>query len=344
MAERFPIIGDLIDFFLAKEAAEEQKNITDKFGKKIGNLKNYEFSDRELQPYFQDIPDDVKYELVKSDPEMRAKQLAALEKMQSIADGRAESQGEAQRELARMRAEQLAQSQQEGIQQQMASRGVGGSGLEFALKGQSGQQAANRAYMGGLQSAAQGALERMQSQQAYQQGLGNLRAQDTDLSARNSDIINRFNAYNADRQLAAQNANTGMKNQFQMYNRQRGDRNEMATKDFEVNRLKTYMSMIPDQRADVARYYQPMFNINDAWSRAMGQMLAMGVGGGMGGDIGGGLGGGMGQMAGQAAGTKMAGQAMESPSYYQQQGGYNQPVPTGQYMKPEWMYSSGGYG
>lgn len=325
---RFPIVGDVIDALLATEAASENRKITQEAMERLGGMQNYNFSDEQLRPHYLDVPDDVKYSNVSIDPELRAKQMAALQQMQDISEGRIASQGSYERELARRGAEQLARQREEGVLQQAQMRGMGGSGMEFALRAQAGQNAANQAQMGGMQSAAQAALERLQSQQSYQQGLGNLRAQDTDLSARNSDIINRFNAYNADRQLNARQYNNMLPGQIQAANLARKDRNNIATTNFEANRVGAMNNMLGEQRGDVGRRYQPAFALNNAFSEQMGNMLAQGVGGDIGGQMGGQMGGGMGAMMGQQAGTQLMNQGMQQP-------GYNNVQP------PGWGYNNG---
>lgn len=329
----------VINAIIGGEAAREQDEKT-QAAKKLFSLGGHGFSDEDLKAFYAMDPERIEGKQVEIDPELRRKQMAALEALQAISDGRIESQGAAQRQAARMQAEQIAAGRDAAIQQQMSSRGVGGSGMEFALRGQSGQQAANMAGQMGMQGAAQSALERLQSQNAYQSGLGNLRAQDTDLAMRNSDIINRFNQYNADRQNAANMYNTNLQNQLGQFNLNRKDRNKVYDKESAFKNASALAGLLPAEKSDVGQKYQVMMNLSNEYGQMLEQMAAAGAGGSFGGDIGGAMGGQMGSQMGSQAGAQMAQQMMQPR---QQQGGYNQPVPQWGYMNPNMMYSSGGY-
>ena len=144
----------VINAIIGGEAAREQDEKT-QAAKALFSLKGHGFSDDDLKAFYAMDPERIEGKQVEIDPELRRKQMAALEALQAISDGRIESQGEAQRQAARMQSEQVAAGRDAAIQQQMSSRGVGGSGMEFALRGQSGQEAANRAGQMGMQGAAQ---------------------------------------------------------------------------------------------------------------------------------------------------------------------------------------------
>lgn len=127
----------------------------------------------------------------------RNAQLEALKRMQNIAAaGGLTAQDKARRlEIdrqidARNRANQLA------IQQNMAQRGIGGSGAEIAQQMLSAQGGAQTRSQSGLQTAADAESRALQAITGSAGMAGNLRGQDqSSLAAQNA--INQFNAANA---------------------------------------------------------------------------------------------------------------------------------------------------
>src|SRR5690606_37366499 len=130
---------------------------------------------------------------------------------------------------AKLEAGQLARGRNEALKNEMAARGMLGSGSEFMLREAANQEAAQRAQMAGLEQAAAAARQRALYQQAYGDALGGLRGQDLDVNSRNADIINQFNMANTGARNEAQQqnlanrqaimgANTATRNDAQMYN------------------------------------------------------------------------------------------------------------------------------
>jgi hypothetical protein len=82
------------------------------------------------------------------------------------------------------------------ILQEMQSRGLGGSGLEWSLKQQAGQAASDRMAGAGFDAAAEGRRQALQSLQAFGGMAGRMRDQDFGEKsdrARAADEIDRFN-------------------------------------------------------------------------------------------------------------------------------------------------------
>lgn len=130
-----------------------------------------------------------------SDPTARAAQQQALQKFGALTDPN-NLQFRAAANQAEMQANQQAGAQEGAIRQQMQARGLGGSGVDFALRQQAASSAANR-------SAAQGFEGAMAGQQQAQNALGQyaglastIRGQSWDEASRRAaaaDEVNRFN-------------------------------------------------------------------------------------------------------------------------------------------------------
>lgn len=115
------------------------------------------------------------------------------------------------------------------------ARGVGGSGMEFAMREMANQQGAERASNAGLEQAAAAARQRALYNQMYQQGLGQMRQQDAQAGQYNNDVINKFNAMNTQNRNQMNQANVDMRNQAQKMNNQ--GRIDMQQQNYD-NQLK----------------------------------------------------------------------------------------------------------
>lgn len=162
------------------------------------------------------------FEGVKEDPALRSAQMSALERLMQV--GReggmtAEDrlvQAQAEREAARYE-----RGQREAIEQNAQARGMGGGGQSFAAQLQAQQSGAERAYMGGMDAAAQAQRRALDAVIRGGQLGGQIRGQDFDQAARKAqaaDEIARFNAGqrtragegNRDAQFQSFNANLGV--------------------------------------------------------------------------------------------------------------------------------------
>lgn len=155
---------------------------------------------------------------VSVDPNDRANQMAALQKMQSLASGASNSELNAASYKAMQNAAQQQHSQDAAIEQQMAARGTLGSGQELAAKMQAAQNGANNSQAGMLDAARNNALERMQANNQYLQGMGSLRGQDYSQALANANIMNQFNMANTGLRNQVNQMNTNLTNQQRVYN------------------------------------------------------------------------------------------------------------------------------
>lgn len=223
-----PLVGPIIDYFMNQDAENKRQRLIDAERARLNELKLPEFSNSQYNAMQFGRPEEAQGQTISLQPGTRDAQMKALQNMLDQSRGLSDSGSDLSRFKAIQEANQLASSRDQAAQSNARARGVGGGGLEFAMRQQGGQDAANRAQDAGMQGAYQQALQRMQAQNNYIAGLGNLRNQDTDLASRNADVINKFNMYNVGARNAANQSNVQMGNQGQMYNLQRGDSNTMS--------------------------------------------------------------------------------------------------------------------
>ncbi len=222
-----PLVGPIIDYFMNQSAEDKRQKLIDEERGRLNSLQLPEFSGSQYNAMQFGRPEEAQGQTIGLAPGMREAQMQALTNMQDQSRGLSDAGSDLSRFKAIQEANQLASSRDQAAQSNARERGVGGGGLEFAMRQQGNQDSANRAQDAGMQGAYQQALQRMQAQNNYIGGLGNLRNQDTDLASRNADVINRFNMYNVGARNAANQSNVQMGNQGQMYNLQRGDANAM---------------------------------------------------------------------------------------------------------------------
>lgn len=165
-------------------------------------------------------PEAAQSQQVAIDPVDRANQMSALSKLQGYSNGAADSELNAANYNAQNNASMQRQRADAATMQNLASRGVAGSGMEMAQKQQASQNAANSALGGGLEAAKNNALTKLQGNNAYLSGLGNLRGQDTGLATANANIINQFNMANTAERNRVNQANVGLTNQQNTMNTQ----------------------------------------------------------------------------------------------------------------------------
>ncbi len=163
-------------------------------------------------------PEQAVSNTVQEDPLIRSAQMSALAKMAGLADTGLSAEDEAAFMKAKTNANQMARGNRDAVAANATARGVGGSGMEFALKEIGNQEAATRAQQGGMDQAAASARQRALYNQAYGQQLAGVRGQDYTANRGNADILNQFNM-----------ANTNTANQGQLFNI--GNRQGMAEKN-----------------------------------------------------------------------------------------------------------------
>lgn len=313
-ANAIPFLNTITPGMTAALEAERDSNINGRIIANAEGLKGPQFDKRgyqtqnyagDFKPDMYSTPEAAQYQTISEDPRVRGMQMEAIQNMQGYANGAANSQQALDRQQALNDSQILAKQQMGAIQNQAARRGQLGSGLDYVLQNQAGQQGANRAQTGYMNAAAQAAMQRLQGMQGTMQGASQMRGQDFNTNNANAGIINAFNMHNADARNAASQSNVNMRNSAGLRNQNtlqnlngsntgimnagidRNDANAMHTFDTNNvrmgninNALKGQVALNPGAMADAAG----KTGFNNLKS-SMG-MAAGGVGGG--GDAGGG--------------------------------------------------------
>lgn len=177
--------------------------------------------DYDFQQYAS--PELAQYQTVNIDPADRQAQLSALAKLQGFATGAADSELNAANYNAINQGQMQRQAADKAALANLASRGTAGSGLELAARLQGSQNAANTSTQAMMEAARNNALAKLQGNNAYLQGMGNLRNQDTAQAEANANIINQFNMANTNARNAINAKNTALKNQQTAMNTGQGN-------------------------------------------------------------------------------------------------------------------------
>lgn len=158
------------------------------------------------------------FEGIALDPQLRQKQMEALNQMNQVALEGVTPADRAIQEMVRRNSASEAEAKNQQILQNMQARGMGGSGNELIARLQASQQGADRMAQQGLQEQANKQNARMQAMEQYGNMAGQVRTQDYGEQANLAnarDAINKMNTANAQQ---VQQRNVGSQNQAQQYN------------------------------------------------------------------------------------------------------------------------------
>lgn len=175
---------------------------------------------------FQFNPESYQYSTVSEDPALQARQAALIDRLGQLGETGLSEADKASYSQGINQANQAARQRSGALMNEMRARGQGGSGLEYALREQAGQEALGRQAQQGLAQAGDSARQRALYQQAYGNALSGQRDQDYRAKAANTDVINRFNQLN-----------TGARNEAALGNLNR--KNEVAQQGY-ANQLSKY--------------------------------------------------------------------------------------------------------
>lgn len=181
-------------------------------------------------------------EQINVDPQFKAKQLEALERVGQLSKEGMTPEEKSILEMSRRKAAAESQAKMSQILQERQQRGIGDSGDELAAKLSAAQQGADMQSQTDMQAAQQMMANRRSALEQLSNMAGGLRNQDYSEQsnlAKARDAINQFNVQNAqsvaqtnvsnknqalDRNLqqrqALANENTALRNQQQQYNKQ----------------------------------------------------------------------------------------------------------------------------
>jgi hypothetical protein len=150
---------------------------------------------------------------ISTDPQVRAKQMIALEKMAGIADEGLRPEDEARLEQALQRSRMQERGAREAILQDMQARGTSGSGLELAAQLANQQGAAERARMEALDINALASQRALEALAQSGDMAGQLRGQDWREAAAKAEAQDAIARFNAQQSANVQAANVAAKNE-----------------------------------------------------------------------------------------------------------------------------------
>lgn len=225
-------------------------------------------------------PEDALYQTISEDPRLKSAQMSALDRLSGYAENGLSDVDNAGYAKARNQAAQIMRSGNQAALQNAQARGVGGSGLEFAMREMANQQGAQAAQEAGLQQAADSARQRALYETAYGDRLAQVRGQDESINKANTDIINQFNQANTQARNNAQqfnlqnkqninNQNVEGRNSAQQY------RNQMAQQGF--NNQVTKVGGQAQANTGMAQGYAAQNAANTSERNANTQLLTGGL-------------------------------------------------------------------
>jgi hypothetical protein len=163
-------------------------------------------------------PESANAQTVADSPETRAIQMQALQNLIAQGNGAADASNAAGQFHALDSANQLANSREGAIRQEMERKGQGGTGVSALMRAQAAQMGANRAKSGTLDAVSQAALQKLAAMQGAVGAAGQVRGQDVGLNAQNANIINDFNKFNVAARNRVSQMNTEQANGAQLRN------------------------------------------------------------------------------------------------------------------------------
>lgn len=206
---------------IAADTANKQKAIADQLGDEYDKIPIASYENAILgryTPQVPSVPDDISFEQLKRDPEMRQKMMDAVQQFLTMSDSSIQSKSDSDRALAAMDADQAAAARSGAIRNEMFASGRGGSGLQYGLMDEENQKAAMRRYIGGLQAANNAQNERLNAFREYQRALGENEGVDLGIQGKNTDTINKFNTLNAQRRDAINQRIADIRNDAELKN------------------------------------------------------------------------------------------------------------------------------
>jgi hypothetical protein len=265
------------------------------------NLSQYAYSPEEYSLAGDYDPEMAQASTISEDPKIRSAQLSALNKMSGLADTGLSEVDELGYAKAKQMGAQQSRAGREAAIQDANARGVGGSGLEFALREIANQEGATRAQNAGLDQAADSARQRALYTQAYGNALSGVRGEDLQANSANADILNRFNMANTQTANQAQQANLQARqtvNNANVDQRNAGKQQQLtiAQQNYE-NQLKKAQGL-SGANTGIAQGYAAQSAANAGRRKSAGALAGAGIGfmagGPTGAMVGGSMGGAMG--------------------------------------------------
>lgn len=200
---------------IGSKLLEKKDPTEDIYRSQIDALNHIGLPDLDAYSY---VPEEYRYTLAQEDPGYKTRQMALLDRMAELSETGLSDADKASYAQGVGQANQAAGQRSGALMNEMKARGQGGSGLEYALREQAGQEALTRQNQSGLAQAGDSARQRALYQQAYGQALGQQRDQDWRSSAANADVINQFNQLNTTNKNNAVQGNLQRRNDVAQQN------------------------------------------------------------------------------------------------------------------------------
>lgn len=185
---------------------------------------------------------------VSTDPRLKQAQLAALSKLEEVGNqGGLSFEDRSRLNHIQSELNRNEQANRQAIMQNMASRGMGGSGFELAAQLANQQGAAERASTAGLDVKAQAERRALEALMGAGQLGGQIRGQEFDEKARAAQAQDSINQFNAANRQSVQNANVDRRNVAQQANLQ--ERQRVADSNVELrNKQQQYNKELQQQK------------------------------------------------------------------------------------------------
>ena len=210
-----------------------------------------------------------------SQPEKRM-QREALNRYSNLSQTGTDVIADAQREEALFDAGAQDKARRNQIVQNMANRGLGGSGQDLLAQMQSSQDAAVNARSASLDAVKQAEMRRLGALDKMANMAGSVRSQNSQVEQTNANIMNSFNQrlassknlynqnaaqtqndaqkFNIGNEQQTRNANTGLRNQTNFTNMTRQERAAEALREYQVAiRSRIYGPLNSDPRSKPLR-------------------------------------------------------------------------------------------
>jgi hypothetical protein len=173
-----------------------------------------------LTPELEKALPEVQSEMskVSTDPRLKDAQMSALQKLQRTAEGGLDVGDKASLQAVKDQATQQEKSQRQAILQNMAARGMAGSGAELASQMSAQQGAADRNARGGLEVAAQAQRRALEAAMQSGQLGGQIRGQDFEEQAQKARAVDAIRQFNAANSISMQQRNVDRNNNAQAAN------------------------------------------------------------------------------------------------------------------------------
>lgn len=155
---------------------------------------------------------------IKEDSSLRDAQMQALNKLQQVGATGLRAEDRAALNLARSQAAKDAEAQRQQVMQQMAARGMSGSGMELISQLQAGQAGTDRMSSEGDRIAAMASQNALQSLMQSGQLGGAIRSQDFNVEQTKAQAADLRDQFNIENSRSTQMRNLAAKNQAQAAN------------------------------------------------------------------------------------------------------------------------------